>query len=160
MKFYVTRTVVISDVFTCTSKMEAAGSSEKTFHDSRNTLRRISEDLAPMSLFCQLLGDRTELASSSGSEIGCVNLPVRSALHLIIAPESVSVCTRVSYTTCVHRDSFTTSSIRFSSMDRPVFTVIVFVELRTVVKVWWFPCSSTRSPILSIVFIKPIHAEY
>ena len=53
----------------------------------------------------------TELASGTGSEIGCVNLPVRSALHLIIAPESVSVCTRVSYTMCVHRDSFTTSPV-------------------------------------------------
>jgi hypothetical protein len=38
-------------------KIGAAGSSEKTLRDSRNTLRRISEDLAPMSLFCQLLGD-------------------------------------------------------------------------------------------------------
>jgi hypothetical protein len=57
MKLYVSWTMIVSDIFTCTLKMEVAGSSEKTLHDSQNTLRRISEGHAPRSLFCQLLGD-------------------------------------------------------------------------------------------------------
>lgn len=90
MEFYVTRTLIISDVFTCILKTEAEGSSEKTFHDTRNILRRISEDLATMSLFCQLHVDLYRISLQYWfREIGCVNLPVRPAVHLIIASESV-----------------------------------------------------------------------
>ena len=54
-KYWVTWTV-ISDVFTPTLKMEAAGSSEKLLPNGQNALRRMSDDLDQMSLFCRLCG--------------------------------------------------------------------------------------------------------